>query len=84
MPDTVASVTMFVSPASPMTGCSVPPATTMTEDISLRGPALPARTRRDFDAIPASARDWIRFAWLETADDVIAAAIGTGAPAVER
>jgi ATP-dependent Lon protease len=83
MPDTIAPVTIFVSLASPMTGCPIPPATAMTEEISLRGLALPARTRRDFDAIPASARDWIRFVWLETADDVIAAAIGTGAPAVE-
>jgi ATP-dependent Lon protease len=37
---------------------------------------LPARNRRDYDDIPPSARDRLRFVWLETADDAIAATIG--------
>jgi ATP-dependent Lon protease len=36
---------------------------------------LPARNRRDFDDIPASARDRLRFTWLETVDDAMAAAM---------
>ena len=39
---------------------------------------LPARNRRDFDDIPPSARDRLKFVWLETVDDAVAAAIGTG------
>ncbi len=36
---------------------------------------LPARNRRDYDDIPASARDRLRFIWLETVDDAVAATI---------
>jgi ATP-dependent Lon protease len=38
---------------------------------------LPARNRRDYDDIPPSARDRLRFVWLETVDDAIAATIGS-------
>ncbi len=34
---------------------------------------LPARNRRDWDDIPASARERLRFVWLETVDDAAAA-----------
>ena len=37
---------------------------------------LPARNRRDFDDIPISARERLRFVWLETIDDAVAATIG--------
>ena len=37
---------------------------------------LPARNRRDLDDIPASAQARLRFVWLETVDDAIAATIG--------
>ena len=36
---------------------------------------LPARNRRDYDDIPTSARDRLRFVWLETVDDAVAATI---------
>jgi ATP-dependent Lon protease len=36
---------------------------------------LPARNRRDYDDIPTSARDRLRFVWLETVDDAMAAAM---------
>jgi ATP-dependent Lon protease len=36
---------------------------------------LPARNRRDYDDIPPSARERLRFVWLETVDDAIAATI---------
>jgi ATP-dependent Lon protease len=39
---------------------------------------LPARNRRDYDDIPSSARDRLRFVWLDTVDDAIAATIGLG------
>lgn len=39
---------------------------------------LPARNRRDLDDIPQSARDRLRFVWMETIDDAVAATIGTG------
>jgi ATP-dependent Lon protease len=39
---------------------------------------LPARNRRDFDDIPASVRTRLRFVWLETVDDAVAATIGLG------
>jgi ATP-dependent Lon protease len=43
---------------------------------------LPARNRRDLDDIPQTARDRLRFVWLETIDDAVAATIGGGtAPA---
>ncbi|WP_181171892.1 MULTISPECIES: L-histidine N(alpha)-methyltransferase [unclassified Mesorhizobium] len=35
----------------------------------------PARNRRDFDDIPAGARDKLEFVWLERVDDAIAAAL---------
>jgi ATP-dependent Lon protease len=37
---------------------------------------LPARNRRDYDDIPPSARERLRFVWLETVDDAVAATIG--------
>jgi ATP-dependent Lon protease len=39
---------------------------------------LPARNRRDFDDIPASVREALRFVWAESVDDVIAAAFAGG------
>jgi ATP-dependent Lon protease len=39
---------------------------------------LPARNRRDYDDIPTSARDQLRFVWLETVDDAMAAAMPAG------
>ncbi len=42
---------------------------------------LPARNRRDWDDIPASARDRLRFVWLETVEDAMAAAMPQEAPA---
>ena len=39
---------------------------------------LPARNRRDWDDIPASARDTLRFVWLETVDDAVASALAPG------
>ena len=36
---------------------------------------LPARNRRDFEDIPTSARDRLRFVWLETVEDAITAAM---------
>jgi ATP-dependent Lon protease len=36
---------------------------------------LPARNRRDYDDIPAGARDKLEFVWLERVDDAIAAAL---------
>jgi ATP-dependent Lon protease len=36
---------------------------------------LPARNRRDFDEIPASARSKLEFIWLERVDDAIAAVL---------
>jgi ATP-dependent Lon protease len=36
---------------------------------------LPARNRRDFDDIPADARDRLEFVWLERAEDAIAAGL---------
>jgi ATP-dependent Lon protease len=41
---------------------------------------LPARNRRDFEDIPPSARERLRFVWLETVDDALAATIGGVAP----
>jgi ATP-dependent Lon protease len=37
---------------------------------------LPARNQRDFDDIPLSARERLRFVWLTTVDDAVAAAMG--------
>jgi ATP-dependent Lon protease len=36
---------------------------------------LPARNRRDFDDIPAAAREKLEFIWLEQVDDAIANAL---------
>jgi ATP-dependent Lon protease len=36
---------------------------------------LPARNRRDFDEIPARARNKLEFIWLEQMDDAITAAL---------
>jgi ATP-dependent Lon protease len=48
---------------------------------------LPARNRRDFDEIPASARSKLEFIWLERVDEAIAAALeanaGTATAAAE-
>ncbi len=46
---------------------------------------LPARNRRDYDDIPVSARDKLRFVWLETVDDAVQAALApdAGEPARE-
>ena len=33
---------------------------------------LPARNRRDFEEIPAAAREKLEFVWLETVDDAVA------------
>ncbi len=38
---------------------------------------LPARNRRDLDDIPPSARQRLRFIWLDTVDDALAATIGS-------
>jgi ATP-dependent Lon protease len=40
---------------------------------------LPARNRRDYDDVPQSAKDRLRFIWLDTVDDAIAATIGMNA-----
>ncbi len=39
---------------------------------------LPARNRRDFDDIPASVREKLRFVWAERVEDVMAAAFDGG------
>ena len=36
---------------------------------------LPARNRKEFEDVPAEAREKLEFVWLETADDAIAAAL---------
>lgn len=41
---------------------------------------LPARNRKDLEEIPQAAKDQLRFVWLETVDDVIAAAFDTAQP----
>src|SRR5918993_1266789 len=43
---------------------------------------LPARNRRDFDEIPADARERLQFVWLERVDDAVAAALEEPAAAV--
>jgi ATP-dependent Lon protease len=43
---------------------------------------LPARNRRDFDEIPASARSKLEFIWLERVDDAIAAVLEGNADTV--
>ena len=37
---------------------------------------LPAKNRRDYDDIPPSAKERLKFIWLDTVDDAIAATIG--------
>jgi ATP-dependent Lon protease len=39
---------------------------------------LPSRNRRDFDDIPASVREKLKFVWAERVEDVIAAAFDAG------
>ncbi len=41
---------------------------------------LPARNKKDYEEIPASARSQLEFVWLENVDDAIRAAIGELAP----
>ncbi len=41
---------------------------------------LPARNRRDYDDIPPSARERLKFVWLDTVDDAVLAAIGPELP----
>ncbi|MGQ9367416.1 endopeptidase La [Azospirillum sp. ST 5-10] len=48
----------------------------------LRTVMLPARNRRDWDDIPAAARDRLDFVWLERVDEAVAAALEP--PAAER
>jgi ATP-dependent Lon protease len=36
---------------------------------------LPARNKRDFEDIPAEAREKLQFVWLERVDDALAAAL---------
>ena len=38
---------------------------------------LPARNRKDLEEIPESARNQLRFIWLETVDDALGAALET-------
>ena len=39
---------------------------------------LPARNRREFEEIPAEAREKLKFVWLERVDDALAAALSAG------
>ena len=41
---------------------------------------LPARNRRDYDDIPATAQAALRFIWLDTVDDALAPTIGFAEP----
>ncbi len=45
---------------------------------------LPARNRRDWDDIPPSARDKLRFIWLETVSDALAATLAPAAPGPDQ
>ena len=36
---------------------------------------LPARNKRDYEEIPAAAREKLEFVWLETVDDAVANAL---------
>ena len=49
----------------------------------IRTVMLPARNRRDWDDIPASARERLRFVWLETVDDAVAEALEAAATPAE-
>jgi ATP-dependent Lon protease len=44
----------------------------------IRTVVLPARNRKDFDDIPASARKALEFIWAERVEDVLVAAFGSG------
>jgi len=44
---------------------------------------LPARNRKDFDDIPAAARDKLTFVWLERVDDAVRAALSGDAAEAE-
>ena len=44
---------------------------------------LPARNRRDLEDIPPSAQQRLRFIWLDTVDDAVAATIGPAAAPVD-
>jgi ATP-dependent Lon protease len=44
---------------------------------------LPARNKRDYDEIPAEAREKLQFVWLERVEDAVAAALGP-APAARK
>ena len=44
---------------------------------------LPARNRRDYDDIPADAREQLEFVWLETVDDAVTHALEPVSEAVE-
>ena len=37
---------------------------------------LPSRNKRDFEDVPAEAREKLEFVWLETVDDAVNAALG--------
>jgi len=39
---------------------------------------LPARNKREFEEIPAEAREKLKFVWLERVDDALAAALAEG------
>ena len=51
------------------------------ERAGIRTVMLPARNRRDYDDIPASTRDRLKFIWLESVDDAMAAALPVPAAA---
>jgi ATP-dependent Lon protease len=41
---------------------------------------LPQRNRKEFEDIPAEAREKLEFVWLDTVDDAIAAALEAPVP----
>jgi len=45
---------------------------------------LPARNRKDLEDIPQAAKDKLRFVWLETVDDIIAAVFDEASPVPRR
>jgi ATP-dependent Lon protease len=45
---------------------------------------LPARNRPDWEDIPPSARDKLRFVWLDTVDDALAATLAASGPGPRR
>jgi ATP-dependent Lon protease len=51
-------------------------------DAGIRTVMLPARNRRDYDDIPASVRERLKFVWLETVDEAFAAAFAREAEPV--